>query len=145
MFSNIMSTITSKLTLILFVVLLVSGTLNYALYNKVESTKLLVAQKEILIREQEQSIKDLNKSINLNQTIRDIGDAIVKDTFQAIELNNNSFDSLLFSLPKIPTDCKPILDVHKPISGIDNEKAIDPDVNAYYDKLHSAYNLQNKH
>lgn len=130
----------SRLSLILLISLCASLVFNYTSYKNLKI-------KDSLITQQDQSIKDLNKTVKLNESIRDIGDIVFKDVIHLTEESNKSFDGMLSSLPALPQNCKPIIDSHKPIGGTKNEGSIyiDPDVINYYKQLHSAYDLQNKY
>jgi hypothetical protein len=130
--------VSAKITLFLFITLLLSGTLNYALYNKNKVNSFVIEQ-------QSQSIKDLNKAIEFNGVVKAITESTFSGVVTDIQKSDVSFEILKDKLQNVDK-CKK-QDVSTTKVSDKNAKAIesvDPDVVVLYDVLRSAYNLQNK-
>lgn len=123
-----------RVIIALSVVLLISLTGNYALYQKVKT-------KDILLVQQTASLKELNSKVELNNTIRAIGDSVFKEVVHSVEASDKSFDMLLSNLPIVGI-CEQTNEITNTPKVSNSDAAL---ISAYYDKLHSAYNLQNKH
>ncbi len=127
-----------KISVGLFLALCLSGFFNYSLYNKIKLNNILIEQ-------QVQSIADLNSSLELKQSIKQITDDTFKVVIDEVKVSDKSFEVLKDNLAKIDNCKKQITKGNVDNIGDVNEiKAIDPDVVSYYDILQSAYNLQNK-
>jgi EAL domain-containing protein (putative c-di-GMP-specific phosphodiesterase class I) len=126
----------SKITIGLFIALLISGLLNYSLYTKLETKNILLEQKE-------QSIKELNKSNEFNKFVKQTSEDTFKVVLDDIKISEVSFDNLKDTLPKIDDCIKPDV-INIKTKETNNENTIDPDVVAYYNVLHNAYKLQSK-